>query len=205
MTWNLYHLCISCIRLNLRRGERKPALIMKTPAHSKLPASKTFNIEIRQLWRSPNCTEKFCGKHSGVPYVSSVSRAILYTFLHLFVSLARNRTAGESTPCRSQFQRVTPSFFFPTTLCGVLVFDSVSRAPPPPPPALSHSSSLSTHTLSTYTLTHTLFVHTLFVNTLFVHIHFVNIHFDTLFVNTHFVNTLCQHTLCPHTLCQHTL
>jgi hypothetical protein len=33
----------------LERGERKPALIMKTPAHSKLPACKTFNIEILQL------------------------------------------------------------------------------------------------------------------------------------------------------------
>ena len=32
-----------------RRGEQKPALIMKTPAHSKLPACKTCNIEIFQL------------------------------------------------------------------------------------------------------------------------------------------------------------
>ena len=31
------------------RGERKAALIMKTPAHSQLPACKTFNIEILQL------------------------------------------------------------------------------------------------------------------------------------------------------------
>jgi len=30
---------------NLKRGERKPALTMKTPAHSTL----TFNIEILQL------------------------------------------------------------------------------------------------------------------------------------------------------------
>ena len=64
---------------------------------------------------------------------------------------------------------------FPTSLCGVLVFDSVSRAPPPPSPP-PPSSTLCHHTL--------------------VHTHFVT---------THFVTTHCQHTLCPHTLCHHTL
>ena len=38
------------------------------------------------------------------------------------------------------------SLFFPTSLCGVLVFDSVSRAPSPPPPspppAASHTQKL---------------------------------------------------------------
>ena len=107
MTWNLSHLCISCARLNLRREERKAALIMKTPAHSKLPACKTFNIEILHLWRSPNCTESFVANTLGwLTYLQSLEQ---YTFLHLFVSLARNRTEGESIPCRSQFQRVTPS------------------------------------------------------------------------------------------------
>ena len=92
----------------------------------------------------------------------------------------------------------TSSFFefFPTSLCGVLVFDSVSRRRLLRrlrlllPPSLLH-----THFVNT------LFVHTHFVNTLFVNTHFVHTHF----VNTHFVNTQCPHTLCPHTFCQHTL
>ena len=36
------------------------------------------------------------------------------------------------------------SGFFPTSLCGVLVFDSVSRAPPPPPPP-THTQHTHTH------------------------------------------------------------
>ena len=53
--------------------------------------------------------------------------------------------------------------FFPTSLCGVLVFDSVSRAPParlllPPPPShnnLTHTQThTQTHTHNTLTLTH---------------------------------------------------
>ena len=72
-------------------------------------------------------------------------------------------------------QMHSTKLFFPTSLCGVLVFDSVSRAPPPPSPP-PPSSTLCHHTL--------------------VHTHFVT---------THFVTTHCQHTLCPHTLCHHTL
>ena len=46
--------------------------------------------------------------------------------------------------------------FFPTSLCGVLVFDSVSRASsrPPPPPAASVTHT-HTHTTHTHTTTHT--------------------------------------------------
>ena len=55
--------------------------------------------------------------------------------------------------------------FFPTSLCGVLVFDSVSPAPSPPPPALllpppyTYNNNLThtnfTHTNLTYNFTHT--------------------------------------------------
>ena len=40
---------------------------------------------------------------------------------------------------------VVLNIFFPTSLCGVLVFDSVSRAPPPPPPAASLIHTIHTH------------------------------------------------------------
>ena len=54
--------------------------------------------------------------------------------------------------------------FFPTSLCGVLVFDSVSRSsssssPPPPPP----HTTLSHTTLSHTSLSHTQLCHTHFV------------------------------------------
>jgi hypothetical protein len=45
----IYNARILYICVDRRRGEGKPALIMKTPAHSKLPACKSFNIEILQL------------------------------------------------------------------------------------------------------------------------------------------------------------
>ena len=59
-------------------------------------------------------------------------------------------------------------YLFPTSLCGVLVFDSLSRAssrPPPPPPAasLTHTTQHTyqhTHTPHTHTQTHTQHTHT---------------------------------------------
>jgi len=44
---------------HLRRGGTKASSHNENPAHSKLPACKTFNIEILQLQRGPNCTKKF--------------------------------------------------------------------------------------------------------------------------------------------------
>ena len=88
-------------------------------------------------------------------------------------------------------------------MCGVLVFDSVSRRLLLLlPPSLSSTHSLSTHSLSTHSLsTHSLSTHSLSTHSLSTHTqHFVNTHF----VNTH-THTLCQHTLCQHTLCQYTL
>ena len=46
------------------------------------------------------------------------------------------RLEKEQNPCSAGgFMMIS---LFPTTLCGVLVFDSVSRAPSPPPPASLH-------------------------------------------------------------------
>ena len=122
--------------------------------------------------------------------------------------------------------------FFPTTLCGVLVFDSVSRRlllrrrllPPPPPTLNTHfvnthfvqhtlsTQTLSTHTLSTHTLsTHTLSTHTLSTHTLSTHTLSTHTLFTytsstyTLSTHTLFTYTSSTHTLSTHTLSTHTL
>ena len=63
--------------------------------------------------------------------------------------------------------------FFPTSLCGVLVFDSASRPPPSASRRLLASSRLThllTHILHTYNLlTHNLLTHNLLTHNLFTH------------------------------------
>ena len=85
--------------------------------------------------------------------------------------------------------------FFPTTLCGVLVFNSVSRVLRPPASSrlplphthhLCHTPSFA-HTLS-HTLCYTPSTHTNF------HTHFVNIIFHTHFVSHHLCHTQLCHT-----------
>ena len=86
--------------------------------------------------------------------------------------------------------------FFPTSLCGVLVFDSVSRAPSPPPPALppTHTTTTHTHTHNNNnTYTHTTTTHT---HTQQQHIHTHN--------NTHTPHTHTTHTQTTHTHTTHT-
>jgi hypothetical protein len=59
---------------------------VKTPARSKLPARKTFDIEILQLQPSPNCTESFEADILKLcwwfTYLQSLEQNIV---LHLFV------------------------------------------------------------------------------------------------------------------------
>ena len=66
------------------------------------------------------------------------------------------------------FHELNPCDLFPASLCGVLVFGSVSRPSPPPPPpppphaTLSHTHNLShttffTHNFVTHTHTHAIF------------------------------------------------
>ena len=66
--------------------------------------------------------------------------------------------------------------FFPTSLCGVLVFGSASRPPPPPPAPVAHN--LLTHNLHT----HNLLTHNLLTHTTCSHTH-----------------TTCSHKTCTHT------
>ena len=92
------------------------------------------------------------------------------------------RTGGQTD---EQYVYVYAFVFFPTTLCGVLVFDSVSRAssssvrPPPPITTLSHTNTqlchipsvtyMTSHTPSSHTIlhivTHTITSHTHKLNT----------------------------------------
>ena len=142
----------------------------------------------------------------GILYTSNRGQTSLPFASWLFHIISKNH-GKRKTYCR----------LFPTSLCGVLVFDSVSRAPPPPPSPPPPSSTLCHHTLCPHTLyQQTLCPHTLsnthFINKHFVHTHFVTTHFvhtHTLSTNTlspHLsTNTLSTHTLSPHTLSTHTL
>ena len=81
-------------------------------------------------------------------------------------------------------------YFYPTSLCGVLVFGSVSRRLRllrvllPPPPPLTHNLSL-THLGPHTTCPHTTCPHTTCPHTTCSH-------------------TTCPHTTCPYTTCPHT-
>ena len=92
--------------------------------------------------------------------------------------------------------------FFPTSLCGVLVFGCVLpvRLPPPPPPAtcpqLDHTQL--THNLLTHNLsTHNLPTHTQHTHTQLTHTHTKDPH-------TTYSHTTCSHTKDPHTTYTHT-
>ena len=106
---------------------------------------------------------------------------------------------------------------FPTSLCGVLVFDSVSRAPPPPPPPhtqhtqhthITHTHHTHTHHTHTYTLlllhTHTHNTHT--SHTHHTHTHHTHItHTQTHTSHTHIhTQTHTSHTTRTHTQHTHT-
>ena len=77
----------------------------------------------------------------------------------------------------------TTHWFFPTSLCGVLVFGSAFPPAPSPscPPAACLTQNLSTHNL----LTRNLSTHNLLTHTTYSH-------------------TTCQHTTYSHTTCPHT-
>ena len=87
----------------------------KASSHNENPcvqqiACKTFNIEILQFWRSPNCTERFEADILKLCWWLTYLQPLeQYIFLHLFVSLARNRTEGGPYPIAANFLRRTPS------------------------------------------------------------------------------------------------
>ena len=90
-------------------------------------------------------------------------------------------------------QNRVPSFF-PTSLCGVLVFDSVSIPPPPPPPP---PLPLFSHHFVTHHLSHTSLSHTIFHTPLCHTPSFTHHLSHTTLSHTIFHTHLC-HT--PHTL-----
>ena len=104
--------------------------------------------------------------------------------------------------CLNYFRLFILYFFdfllFPTSLCGVLVFDSVARVPPPtsshlllPPPVTHHLS----HHLSHTTLSHTTLSHTIF-HTQLCH----TPSFTHNFVTRHLSHTTLSHTIFHTTL-----
>ena len=64
------------------------------------------------------------------------------------------------------------TLFFPTSLCGVLVFDSVSRAPSPPPASSSRFLTYTTINLTYNNFTHTNLTYNNFTHTNLTYINF---------------------------------
>ena len=148
-----------------------------------------------------------------------VFAAFLVCLQAIFGNLKRQEELQQTeTFLEALGKTVTP--LFPTSLCGVLVFGSVSRRLLPPPP--SASSSFRSHTTCPHTtchhttcshtpcphttcphttcstLTHTQLVHTDLAHTQLVHTQLV----ITQLAHTQLVNTY-SHTTCPHTTCPH--
>ena len=108
-------------------------------------------------------------------------------------------------PCGSMW-----SCFFPTSLCGVLVFGcALPPARSMTPAALTHNfttqlvhtqlvttHTLSPHNLSTHNLLTTQLVHTQLVHTQLAH---------TQLIHTQLIHTTCSHTTCPRTTSPHNL
>jgi len=72
-------------------------------------------------------------------------------YLGAFQANASNILIPIHSPFFSPYCSFT--FLFPTTLCGVLVFDSVSRAPPPPAASLTHTNLTYKYNNFTHTQT----------------------------------------------------
>ena len=115
--------------------------------------------------------------------------------------------ASRSARFRAVFEHTRPASlhicpdqkFFPTSLCGVLVFGSVSRRPPVRPPARPPARPPSTHNLLTHNLsTHTTCSHTTCPHTTYSH---TTCSHTTCLVLTQLVITQLahSHTSCPHT------
>ena len=88
--------------------------------------------------------------------------------------------------------------FFPTSLCGVLVFGSVSRPPPSarlPPPHTQLTHIQLTHTQLAHT--HTTYSHTQLTHTKLAHTHITHTH--TTCSHTQLVHTQPTHTQLAHT------
>ena len=99
-----------------------------------------------------------------------------------------------------------PVRFFPRSLCGVRIFDFVSRpsSRPPPPPILILPSSrnLLTHNLVTHNLvTHNLLTHNLLIHNLLIH----NLLTHNLLTHNLLTHNLLTHNLLTHNLLIHNL
>ena len=107
-------------------------------------------------------------------------------------------------------------FLFPTSLCGVLVFDSASRLssrPPvvPPPAQLTHTqlahTQLAPTQLAHTQLAHTQLAHTQLAHTQLAHTELAHTHTHNLLTYnllTHNLHTQLAHTQLAHTQLAHT-
>ena len=118
-----------------------------------------------------------------------------------------DRISGISEKCRhpSRNRCQIECQFFPTSLCGVLVFDSASRPssrPPvvPPPAQLTHTQLAHTQLAHTQ-LAHTQLAHTQLAHTQLAHTQLAH----TELAHTQLAHIQLAHTTCTHSLLTHNL
>ena len=112
--------------------------------------------------------------------------------------------------------RLRCSSFFPTSLCGVLVFGcALSPSSSRPPPALAHTQLVLTQLVTTRLAHHTTYSHTTCHQT-YSHTHNLSTHnLSSHNLSPHncsphnlspnlLTHTTCPHTTCPRTTCHHT-
>ena len=173
----------------------------KGPPHSSMSGTN----QPRHKWWYGRATSStwtyFCHENWSCPpnirYYLTNLRATKVTFSRVSRGQNMAKPISEATTSHP-FQQVF--CFFPTSLYGVLVFDSVSRAPSPPP---ASSSRLLTYT--TINLTYNNFTHTNLTYINFTHTHNTHTqHTHTQHTHTTTHNNTPTHTHTPHTHTQHT-
>ena len=122
----------------LRRREGKLALILKAPAHNKLPAYKTFHIEILRLKRSRNSTEGFEAEIVTCWWwFTSLQSLEQYVFLRLFMEAEQScwprkfRSVYPSAPQGFCTKSKTGCWTMETRKAGICYLDKLLQAIPP--------------------------------------------------------------------------
>ena len=229
----------SCRLMHSRAAEAQvPSLAMQSSCDFVIPSgisqplfctrSSNFDTPVAVLCKGPKAfaalsanetflANNFLRSTSGFPFLSDV----------LPSADGRSKSPSDDASALAPSSLFfLPAFFFSTTLCGVLVFDSVSRVPPPPassrllPLPLFHTQlcqppsftpNFVTHHLSHTTLSTTIF-HTQLttLSTTIFHIpsftpNFVTHHLSHNFVNHHLshLSTTIFHIQLCHTPSSH--
>ena len=151
----------------------------------------TENASLQILFKCPTPAIAFWKCYKTLTFCSLLRRCTIPCACHAKRDLNVQKWSVRGVLCT----------FFPTTLCGVLVFDSVSRVlrPPPPPANLLQHTSLSHIIFHTTHLSHTSSSTTILSTTIFVtHLTHIFVHHSSV-STTIFVTHLTHISHIPHT------